>query len=60
MLKLDDDEARVLVRRIAKAIRKARYHPAAMKDEEAAAREVIGPYVSARFKDQYSGVETAG
>ena len=59
MLKLDDDHARILVRRIAKAIRKARYHPAEMKDE-AAALAVIWPYASARFKDQHSGAETAG
>ena len=57
MLKLDDEDARILVRRIAKALRKARYHPAEMKDEEAAALDVIRPYVSPRFKADHATVE---
>jgi hypothetical protein len=40
----------VLVKRIARVIRKARYHPAEVEDEEAAALEVIQPYVSREFK----------
>ena len=55
MLKLADADARILVKRIAKAIRKARYYPAEIKDEEAAAFEVLLPYVSREFKSSRRG-----
>jgi hypothetical protein len=42
---LTKEQARVLLKRIRKVIEKARYYPASVSDMEAAAYEVIRPYL---------------
>lgn len=45
MQTLNPETARVLVKRIAKAIEKARYYPAEVMDHQAAAEDVVRPYL---------------
>mgnify|MGYP001612485543 CR=1 FL=1 len=44
MKPLEPEMYRVLLQRITKAIRKAKYHPASAENEEAIATEVLRPY----------------
>ena len=51
MDKLTPELHRILLKRITKALRKARYEPAAVMDEEAAAAEVLRPYAAEIVSD---------
>lgn len=44
MKPLTEEMHRILLKRITSALRRARYEPGAVLDEEAAAREVLRPY----------------
>jgi hypothetical protein len=46
MKNLDQEQYRILLKRITKAIHGARYEPAKFKDEGAEAAEVLRPYVT--------------
>ena len=47
-LKMSEALARIMVKRIAKALYQAKYYPKRVPDEKAAAEEVVRPFVIAK------------